>query len=319
MSYGDLIRDAFRITWRNKFLWFFGFFVGGAASNIGGNIPSSGGNINRDDFDQSGFPLSTAQIGQGVLDNVALIVALVALALLIALVVIILAIISQGGLAESVAAIDRGETRRFSSTWRAGLGNFWRVLGYYILFFLMGLGLLIVIGAPVAGLIGGTFALTESLAARISVAVLAGLVGILALIVVFIALSIIGQYALREIAVRGERVVGSVGSGYRIFRGNIGRSLLVWLINIGLSIAMGIAILIAAVIVGLILFAPTIALAFAEYATAAIITGIVAGLILIPLFIVASAALGTFGHTYWTLAYLRVSTPAEPNSEVAQG
>jgi hypothetical protein len=34
---------------------------------------------------------------------------------------------------------------------------------------------------------------------------------------------------------------------------------------------------------------------------------VVAGLILLPLFIVAIAILGTFNHSYWTLAYLRLT------------
>ena len=38
-----------------------------------------------------------------------------------------------------------------------------------------------------------------------------------------------------------------------------------------------------------------------------IATGIVAGLILLPLLIVAIAVLGTFNHSYWTLVYLRLT------------
>ena len=38
MSYGELIRGAFRITLRNRYLWFFGFFVGGL---YGTNIVSN--------------------------------------------------------------------------------------------------------------------------------------------------------------------------------------------------------------------------------------------------------------------------------------
>ena len=45
MNYGDLIRDAFRITLHNRFLWFFGFFAGGTGSNFLGNVPSGGGNL----------------------------------------------------------------------------------------------------------------------------------------------------------------------------------------------------------------------------------------------------------------------------------
>lgn len=316
MNYGDLIRDAFRITLHNRFLWFFGFFAGGTGSNFIGNVPSGGGNFNFDDFRRSGAGVSglTAQVGQG-LSNMVLILGIVVVVVLLALFFIIMAIVSQGALADSVAAIDRGEGRRFGSAFGSGMGNFWRVLGYYVVFFLVALGLLVVIGVPVALLIGGTFAATESTGARVSVAVIVGILAVLLLIVVFIPLSIIGQYALREIVVRRERVVGSVGSGYSLFRRNIGRSLLLWLIQIGLSIGIGLAFILLLLIVGLVLFIPTIALAVAGYSTVAIIAGVIAGLILLPILLVATGAIGTFSHAYWTLAYLRVTAPPTPSPD----
>jgi hypothetical protein len=312
MNYGDLIRDAFRITLHNRFLWFFGFFAGGTGTNFVGNVPSGGGNFNFDDFQRSSSDISglTAQVGQGLSETV-VILGIVLVVLLIALFFIILAIISQGALADSVAAIDRGEGRRFGSAFTSGMGNFWRVLGYYVVFFLIALGLLMVIGIPVALLIGGTFAATQSTGVRVSVAVVVGILAVLLLIVVFIPLSIIGQYALRDIVVRRERVLGSVGSGYGLFRHNIGRSLLLWLIQLALSIGIGIAFILLLLIVGLILALPAIALAVAGYSTAAIIAGVIAGLILLPLLLVATGAIGTFSHAYWTLAYLRL-TPLTP-------
>jgi hypothetical protein len=168
-----------------------------------------------------------------------------------------------------------------------------------------------VIGVPIALLVAGVFVGTESVGARITVAILASLVGIVLLIGVFIPLSIIGQFALREIVVSREGVVGSIGGGYRLFRRNLGRSLLVWLIQLALTIGAGIALLIAALLLGLILSLPAIILAVAEYATAAIVAGIVAGLILLPLLLVAFGALGAFNHSYWTLVYLRLTTPVE--------
>ncbi len=63
-----------------------------------------------------------------------------------------------------------------------------------------------------------------------------------------------------------------------------------------------------ALIVDLILFLPTIALAIAGYSTAAIVTGVIAALILVPLLLVATGAVGTFNHAYWTLAYLRLAS-----------
>jgi hypothetical protein len=312
MNYGDIIRDAFRITLHNRYLWFFGFFAGGTGTNFVGNVPSGGSNFNFDDFQRSGAGL-TAQVGQGLSETV-VIFGIVVVVLLIALFFIILAIISQGALADSVAAIDRGQGRRFGSAFSSGMGNFWRVLGYYIVFFLIALGLLVVIGIPVALLIGGTFAITQSTGVRVSVAVVVGIVAVLSLIVVFVPLYIIGQYALRDIVVRRERVLGSVGSGYSLFRHNIGSSLLIWLIQLGLSIGIGIAFILLLLIVGLVLFIPTIALAVAGYTTAAIIAAVIAGLILLPLLLVAAGAIGTFSHAYWTLAYLRLTaTPPTPS------
>jgi hypothetical protein len=311
MNYGALIKDAFWLTLRNRYLWFFGFFAAGTVGAANFNFPSGGSG----GFDDGGFgdPTSTPgfDLSQWIVDNLALILAIAVLVVLIGLVFIVLSLISQGALAESVAAIDRGESRRFSSAFRAGLSNFWRVLGYYLLFLLISLGLLLVIGVPIALLVAGVFAGTESVGARITVVVVAVLVGIVLLISVFIPLSIIGQFALREIVVSREGVVGSIGGGYRLFRRNLGRSLLVWLIQQALTIGAAIALLIAALLVGLILSLPAIILAVAEYATAAIVVGIVVGLILLPLLLVATGALGTFNHSYWTLAYLRLTAPTE--------
>jgi hypothetical protein len=322
MNYGDLIRDAFRITLHNRYLWFFGFFAGGTGTNFVGNVPSAGRNFNPEEFQRSGAGLSglTAQVGQGLSETV-LIFGIVVVVLLMALFFIILAIISQGALADSVAAIDRGEGRRFGTAFRSGLNNFWRVLGYIVVFFLVALGLLVVIAIPVALLIGGTFAATQSTGARVSVAVIVGLLAILLLILVFVPLYIISQYALRDIVVRRERVLGSVGSGYGLFRHNIGRSLLLWLIQLGLSIGIGIAFFLAVLIVALVLFIPTIALAIADSSRATLVAvGAPAVLIMIVLFLVGAGAIGTFSHAYWTLAYLRLTaappTPSPGSSPI---
>lgn len=310
MNYGDLIKDAFWITWRNKYLWFFGLFAAGGSFNVP-SVPSGGGGGDFDNFDPGGSNFSSALAVQGVFENVGLLVGLVVVVLLIALIFIVLGLISQGALAESVAAIERGERRRFSSAFRAGLSNLWRVLGYYVLFILISLGLLIAISVPLVGVVAGTFAATESVGTRISVAVLAGLVALGLLILIFIPLAIIGQFALREVVVRGERVTASIRGGFRLFRRNLGRSLLVWLIQLAVMLGAGIALIVAVLLLGLLLFLPTILLAVAGYTTAAIVAGVVAGLILLPLLLVASGALGAFNHSYWTLAYLRLAGPVE--------
>ena len=304
MNYGDLIGDAVRITLRNRYLWFFGFFVGLGSGGGGGG--GGGG-----DFDEQSSAeiasVSTAAVQQGAFGNALLIVGLVLVGLLVFIVFFALYVVSQGGLTESVAAIERGQARSFSSTWRAGARNFWRVLWQILLFVGIVLGVLLGVGIPLVLLVVGAFA-TDSTALRAAAVIVAVLVGIALLIVVFVLIAIVRQFARRELVVRGTGVLDSVRGGYRLLRRNLGRSLLVWLIQLGIMIAAGIALLIALVIVGLMLFLPTILLAVAELTTAAIVAGVVAGLILVPLLIVALAVLGTFNHSYWTLAYLRLTT-----------
>lgn len=294
-SYGDVIRDAFRISWRNKFLWFFGFFAAGGAFNVSSNftnVPT--------DF-SGGLP-------PWIQNNLtAIIVTAVVVAVVLTLAVIFLYLVSVGGLSESVAAIDRGEERRFGSTFRAGLSNFWRVLLQIILLFLIGAGLTVAI-LLLAGLpILLTFLLTESLTARIVVGILFGLLAILLFIVVFVPYGVVGQYALRALVVDRSGIAGGIRDGYGLFRRNIGKSLLVWLINLGIGLGVGVATLIATLLLGLILFLPAILLGVSEATTGAIVAGVFGAILLLPILVLLGAATGTFFHAYWTIAYVRLT------------
>ena len=294
MNYRDLLTTSFRITWRHRYLWFFGFFAGTAF-----NFPSFGGNFGGDSgLDQAGLDnlLPSPQV-------------LVAIGLGVALLVLAfaaLSIISQGALAESVAAIDRGEPRNFRAAWRAGTSRFWRVLGQLVLLALAGVGLLLLVALPLGGLVAGTFAVTEAPGARIAIVVVAVLVAIVAFIGLFVPLSIVVQLSLRELVVGGERPTDAIRRGYRLFRRQLGKSLLLWLIQVGIAIGAAIAILLAALVAGVLLAIPAILLAVAELIGAAIVVGIAAALVLLGPLLAAFGALGAFGHSFWTLAWLRL-------------
>ena len=309
MNYGDLLSEAFRLTWRNRFLWCFGFFVGGASFNV----PSNFGGQQGAPFEAAPGPV------RWISENLALFLTLViALVVVIALVFIVLAMLSHGALAESVAALHRGESRRFGLAWRAGTANFWRVLWLKGLIFLMALGLALLILLPVGLGVVAVLAATDSTGVRVLFIVLLVLVGFLALIFVFLPFAIINQFALRELVVGRRRVLESIGSGFGLFRRNIGRSLLVWLLQLGVMLGLGIATLVVVVILGAILLGPAIALFAAEQTTAAVVVGIVGGLLfLVPLFVI-SGALSAFNHTYWTLAYLQLTEHPEGGEPAQQ-
>lgn len=310
MNYGQIIGDAFRISWRNRFLWFFGFFLSGAITSI-----VSPTNFSSSITDESGTPSDEIpswmlNLGQRIEENVVLFVVLITVfVLLVVLVWSVLVAISRGALVESVAALDRGEGRRFSSAWRAGLSNFWRVVGQAVVFFLIGLALSLVIYLLAALLIAGAFLGTESVALQVVAVVISVIVFLPLLVAISVILYLVKQLAVRALVVDGERVFASVGSGYRLFRREFGRSLILLLIQIGIAIGAGISLFIAILATGLLLSIPVTAFSSADLEAGSIAVAVAGGLILSIPFILITSAIGAFHQAYWTLAYLRLTNP----------
>ncbi len=309
MNYGEIISEAFRLTWRNRFLWFFGFFVAGAGSF---NFPSGSGGVPGGNTagDRNRFASRISEMGSAFSEHAAaILVGLLVTAIVIFLVFLVLSLISRGALVDGVTALHRGERRGFFTAWRAGAASFWRVLGQGLIFLLLTLAILVVLAVPsVAGVVA-TLALTQSVGPRVLFIALIVLLFIALLIALLVPLSIVGQFALRELVVGRRPVISSIGGGFSLFRRNLGRSFLVWLIALGLSFGIGAGALVVFLLLGLALIGPAIALVAAGYDVAAIVIGVAGGLIFLALVFVISGAIGTFRHAYWTLAYLRLATP----------
>jgi hypothetical protein len=303
MDYGEAFTKAFRLSWRNRYLWFFGFFVGGGFGFPGGSFNVSG------DFGDGHRPRFRAVSPEISSIDLDLIILVAAIALVVLIVFIFLSLLSQGGLTEAVAALDRGEARSFGATFGAGWSNTWRVFKVCLLAFVIALAGLIALGIPVAAIILATFAITQSVAARVIVAIVVGGLAILALIVFLVALGIVQQVALRHVVLVGGRAVDALKAGYGLFRAKLGPVLLVWLIALGIAVGGAIALLLAGLLVGLILALPAIILAISHATTAAFIAGGVALIIFLPLLLAAAGALGTYRNSFWTLSYLRLTAP----------
>jgi hypothetical protein len=213
LNYGSLISEAFWLTWRHRFLWFFGFFAGGSTSfNFSTRFGGS-----RNDIGASP-PAWAEDLIRLISDNLVLFLSIViSVVILLVLVFVTLSMLSQGGLVDSVAALYRGETRSFLPTWRAGVSHFWRVLGLKALLFLILIGLALLIIAPVALAGVAVFSSTNSVGLIILLVLLAVLLVITLFILVFVPLAIIGQLALWVLVLGGERVGGSIWRGFDLF------------------------------------------------------------------------------------------------------
>ena len=290
MNYGENISGAFWISLRNPYLWFFGLFVGGSGVNV--NLSNQNGNF--------GPSQSLLQFAENNL--VAVIIVGLVLAILLVVVFIALSTISQAGLVASVAALHDGRTSRFSSTWRAGTSNFWRMLGLQVILLLIGglLFLLIVTPAVLAGLL--IFNFSEPGVVSVSLVVVVALLAVVLLILLSVPLSIIAALAIRDLVLGDGRVFGSLGGGYRLFRSNIGKSILVLLIQIGIGIVITVLLSIVTFAVGF--FASSLLAPLLDGFSLGDILLVAGALIVFSLpFLVLGSIVGTFSHAYWTIAY----------------
>ena len=212
MNYGALISETFWLALRNRFLWVFGFFLGGGQIF---NLLQNANNLSRLEtlsFLGDDVVSFVSEVRQLVLDNLALVLGF---ALALVLVGIFLALIAEGALIDGVAALHRGEERSFSSAFQAGLSNFWRVLGFSALFVLIAfvVGIVVVLTMVVTLL---TLSATNSSRAGMALFVLVVLLLVGMFILVFVPLGIIVQLGLRALVVDRGGVFGSFGDGYEM-------------------------------------------------------------------------------------------------------
>ncbi len=123
-----------------------------------------------------------------------------------------------------------------------------------------------------------------------------------------LTLSIVVAFAQRAIAVEDIGPIAALRSGWRVTRAHLGESLLTWLVNLGLALATGIAIVVG--LLGAVLLLGGIGAAL--YAVAGFSAPTLAyiglgGVVFLIGALTLAGIANTFFWTFWTLAYLRLS------------
>jgi len=320
MDYGRIIRRALEIVWRHKVLWVFGI---AAALFSGGGGGGNGANGIQYTLDENSLRRFGQQMpfGPNVEAVVPVILAIIGLVLLLVLVFAIVGIIvrytSVGALIGGVDEVERTERTSFRSALRIG----WqRLLRLFAIDLIIGIAMFVVVLALVFLTIAGVlFAVLPAIALAegggSGATVLAVLWGVgvgLAVLVALVAVSVIVSAIttlIREVAFRAnvlerQGVFASIGTAFRLIRGNLKEVLLVWLILVAINLALSI-VAIPLVVIGIVgVIGPAVA-AFALTESVAVTL-----LVLVPIalfFVLVAAFIGglvlTFQSAVWTLSY----------------
>jgi hypothetical protein len=306
VDYTAILREAWLLTWRNRFLWVLGLFAGGGGAGTCGNTgggfrtPANGGTLDRSGA-QADMERAIEDFGGWLGDHIGIVIAIVAAVGVVALLFTVISLIAQGGLYRGAADIARGRPSGLGAAWGMGLRLFWRNVRLALLTLVIYLPFLLI----VIGVIAYAVLAEPGLGAIISMFALVGLL----VLVLSIPIAIVLVYAHLVIAVEEAGAVPALTAGVGLVRQRLGTSLMLWLINVAVSIGAGIAFVLALVvaavaffIIGLIIYAIT-----GGAGVALLVYIVMAAVAAFAAIWLALAIFRTFSIAYWTLAYLRLT------------
>lgn len=283
MDYGNLFSRAWQIIWNNKFLIVLGMLVVlTSASGSGGTqgaLPEIRGTGIGQGAPQFTFEPPELNIGGGLEIALIVLIALLVLALVVAIWVI--STIARGGLISGANAIDGGGQSSFGQAFSQGWNHGLRLLGISLVPAIPTLILIVVSGLSLFSytgvrIVNGT-AQTTTNANWVLVPVLT--------VICFLAfaslvLALLRTFANRACMLEDLGVIASYRRGLEVLGQNFGSALLLFLLQIGLSL-----------LIGILLFLPGIVVALC--------------CLLWPLLLIVQGTFSAYYSTLWTLAWAR--------------
>jgi hypothetical protein len=282
MDYGQLLRRTWDIIWGHKFLILLGVLValGGAGTGGGGGSTGSsfsGGNVQPPEQFEFRPPNGIFENFQMPAMAVGVVIVLVIIALVIGLALWVVSTIARGGLIDGANTIDAGGTSSFAAAWRAGWRRIWTLLGIGVLpavpgFLLLVLGLgsfLMIANVSGPGDMGTPFAVGN-------LTLLGGLACLL--VPIMLVLGLLRTFANRACMLEGLGVFAAYRRGLNVLLANLGPAILLFLIQVAISIGLGILFVVPSALLALCCF-------------------------LWPLLLLVNGFVAAFFSTLWTLAW----------------
>ena len=227
---------------------------------------------------------------------------------MLGIVIFILGSIATGGIIHAAVEHDAEHEYGLRTAWRAGYATGWRIAG---------LRLLTIVVAIVPGIVTGTLFLAfvvgavNSDAAAIGFGLL-GAVAFLASMAFWLTLGVAFQLAQRLVVLDGCHVAESLSKGFGMIRWHFKEVALGWLVLIALSLGVGVAFAVLAVVVAI----PAFAVGLGGWAiggmTGAIVAGSFAVVFSLGVVFVAAGAYSAYSSVYWTLLFRNVRTLPAP-------
>jgi len=313
MDFGQVLTKAWKIIWKFKVLWIFGFLASCGQNGGGSSGGSSNTGVQYSRGDQN-LPPGMRQFFHGFenfFDAIqawqiaALIIGILFLVLIIAAISAIFSTVGRVGLIQGTVKAEAGaEKITFSELFNSGKPFFWRIFGFN---FLAGLAVMIIVILLLLPFIGlGILTLGIGMLCLIPIICL--------LIPASWLITVIFEQVNIAIVIEDLNIIDGLKRGWEVFRENIGN-----------MIVMSLILVVGGAIVGFVIALPMI---FVMVPAAigvigglssnsdlifggGIATALVCLTAYLPVLIVLGGILQAYIKTAWTLTYLQLTKPSD--------
>ncbi len=315
MKYGEILSKSWKYLKKYKFLWLLGVLAGNSLSTSfygGTNTSFNGGelekiqDVNPINNTSEIVSASVKSVGKVLGENVSdsftdqpafwgLIFIVIVLLLIIA---IYLSITSKGALIFSINGLEEGKTADLKSSWLLGQKFFWRRISFALIVFLLYLLPLMILSIPVIVL-----AVFDLAIPAIIFSVLLGLI----FLAYSIYLSLFLPYGERILYLEKKTAYKALKAGYKTFNRNWRELVLIYLIILGITFAVGIALMTGMAFIILVLGVISFIL-YSISAILGIIIGSIFALIVFVALLIVGGGLSAYTSSILTMVYRSIKS-----------
>ncbi|MEI7791863.1 MAG: hypothetical protein WCI57_00025 [Candidatus Berkelbacteria bacterium] len=343
MDYGKIIGRAWEITKKYRWLWwlgllalcaegsmsspgsFFGSGNGGSSTDQGTNgdlfqrflpaTPVSGDksasifNIFPKIHASSSDVLSKYQIpddmkwaGQFLLDHIWTGVAILLVMLIIWLVILYVSYSAKAGLILSVKSLETSNKELgFKKAYHEGREFVWKLFGQDLI-----IGLSVMLGVSALVFLCFLPWLLSHTESSILYGILLGVILVLPAIVASLYISILIKVSSRAIVIDKMGIFDSLSHVHTMVRKNLGNSIVLWLIQVGIAIVVSFIMMLFVFVVVIIMILAGIIAAIAS-PVAGVVVGCILAVVMLGGVYLALSIFNTFLSSYWTISYRALS------------
>lgn len=294
INYLDIIKKAAAITWKNKHLWWFGFFI--ALTSAGSSLNYSPGSGK----DFTGGRITEEKVISFVSDHTALVISAGVIIAVLFFLFLVLGIIGRGALIKAIEKILKNELVDFKSGMREGKKYFWKILGIGFLSAMFIFLAAVILIAPIVFLF-----LNKAYVSAVLLILLA-----IAILIPFIILSVfIRVYGYIYVVLGDLKIWASIENAYALLRKNLGVSVIMGLIFILLGIILGLSLIMLLVpIVAALFVLGSFFYLILKGVGVAIAIGLGA-IIVIAITLFVRSVYETFAQAVWILFFHEIARP----------